>query len=519
MQSPLIFYESGRSSKKILSFFSLCVPRVVPLKKADLLSAIRTRYDERNRPFHRIMSSSSSSYPSAAATAAVATSGSGGGESVNFILSHHLVGVYRDPGRILRDVSSLQTSHLGSQLHPVAEQLIQNDGQSCGLVLMLHGTLPMTYKGVTYHIPLDVYLPPQYPSRPPIIYVRPVASMTIKTNHKHVGSDGMVYMPYLHDWSAENCDLVELALFMSSIFGNEPPCYAKPKQKQQQTSTPPRVVSIHNSTPPPQYVAAVTSSNTHTSLPPPPPPPAMSNSSNFGYSSILSSLTETVSSTAAAGIAKLKEEKQRRDIEREVNEANIAAAVARAAAMEEQRTAEQQAMDRSRQELITIADTKIRNAMMTIFDATRKELYIELQNQKLLECGRIRIEELVKNGEEYKSCLIEENNKLDKSIVELELWLKAVEDERQRQLQQNDNNTTVDMNSSKAAAAVVDIMALPANTYSAQMLALTAESASIDDCIYFPDTALVRGRIPLDVYLKEVRRLGKRQFLAKVCYY
>jgi ESCRT-I complex subunit TSG101 len=342
-------------------------------------------------------------------------------------------------------------------------------------------------------------------------------------------------MPYLHDWSAENCDLVELALFMSSIFGSEPPCYAKPKQKQQQ-STPPRVVSIHNSTPPPQYVAAVTSSNTHTSLPPPPPPAsATSSSNNFGYSSILSSLTETVSSTAAAGIAKLKEEKQRRDIEREVNEANIAAAVARAAAMEEQRSAailaaaekdaiaQQQAMERSRQDMITIANTKIRNAMMTIFDATRKELYIELQNQKLLECGRIRIEELVKNGEEYKSCLIEENNKLNKSIVELELWLKAVEDERQRQLQQNDsNNNNVDMNvtdkSSKAAAGVVDLMALPADTYSAQMLALTAESAAIDDCIYFLDTALVRGRIPLDVYLKEVRRLSKRQFLAKVRY-
>ena len=100
---------------------------------------------------------------------------------------------------------------------------------------------------------------------------------------------------------------------------------------------------------------------------------------------------------------------------------------------------------------------------------------------------------------------------MDKSIVELELWLKSVEDERQRQLQQQQQN---DNNNNK-----VDIMALPANTYSAQMLALTAESASIDDCIYFLDTALVRGRIPLDVYLKEVRRLGKRQFLAKVCYY
>lgn len=490
--------------------------------------------------------STSSSYPSLSSAAAAAAAASSGGESVNFILSHHLVGVYRDPARILRDASSLQSSHVGSQLHPVAEQLIQNDGQSCGLVLMLHGTLPMTYKGVTYHIPLDVYLPPQYPARPPIIYVRPVASMTIKANHKHVGPDGMVYMPYLHDWSADNCDLTELALFMSSIFGSEPPCYsAKPKQKQ--TSTPPRVVSINvnASPPPPQYVAAGVSSNTPSnSVPPPPPPPPplpshhrqqqQSTITTTGYSSILSSLTETVSSTAAAGIAKLKEEKQRRDIERQVNEANMAAAVARAAAIDEERTAaylaaaekdaaaEQRAMERSRQDMITVAGTKIRSAMMAIFDSTRSQLRIELQNQKQLDAGRLRIEGLTKEYAEYKTCLIDENNQLQNSIVELELWLTSVEDEIQRQQQRqiqpqkNKNNNVVDKDVTDNNKAV-DLMALPADTYSAQMLALTAESVAIDDCIYFLDAALVRGRITLDVYLKEVRRLSKRQFLAKVC--
>jgi ESCRT-I complex subunit TSG101 len=339
-------------------------------------------------------------------------------------------------------------------------------------------------------------------------------------------------MPYLHDWSADNCDLTELALFMSSIFGSEPPCYAKPKTTN---ATPPRVVSIHNAPPPPQYVAAVSSNVANSSLPLPPPPPAAT-SSNFGYSSILSSLTETVSSTAAAGIAKLKEEKQRRDIERQVSEANMAAAVARAAAIDEERTAaylvaaekdaasEQRAMERSRQDMITVAGTKIRSAMMAIFDSTRSQLRIELQNQKQLDAGRLRIEGLIKEYAEYKTCLIDENNQLQKSIVELELWLTSVEDELQRQQQQqrqiqpqkNNDNNDVDMDVTDDNKAV-DLMALPADTYSAQMLALTAESVAIDDCIYFLDAALVRGRVTLDVYLKEVRRLSKRQFLAKVC--
>ena len=211
----------------------------------------------------------------------------------------------------------------------------------------------------------------------------------------------------------------------------------------------------------------------------------------------------------------------------------MAAAVARAAAIDEERTAaylaaaekdaasEQRAMERSRQDMITVAGTKIRSAMMAIFDSTRSQLRIELQNQKQLDAGRLRIEGLIKEYAEYKTCLIDENNKLQKSIVELELWLTSVEDEIQRQQQRqikpqkNNDNNDVDMDVTDDNKAV-DLMALPADTYSAQMLALTAESVAIDDCIYFLDAALVRGRVTLDVYLKEVRRLSKRQFLAKV---
>jgi ESCRT-I complex subunit TSG101 len=50
------------------------------------------------------------------------------------------------------------------------------------------------------------------------------------------------------------------------------------------------------------------------------------------------------------------------------------------------------------------------------------------------------------------------------------------------------------------------------------MLELSAETAAIDDTIYFLDRALVRGNITLDVFLKEVRKLSKRQFMAKVSF-
>eukprot|EP01083_Nonionella_stella_P154183 496489_1 len=96
---------------------------------------------------------------------------------------------------------------------------LQNDGSETAS-LLLTGTIAMFYRGVTYNTPIDMYLPPHYPNRPPITFVRPAASMMIKEGHNHVGSDGMVYMPYLSSWQKQSHNLVDACLNMSSIFSN-----------------------------------------------------------------------------------------------------------------------------------------------------------------------------------------------------------------------------------------------------------------------------------------------------------
>lgn len=47
--------------------------------------------------------------------------------------------------------------------------------------------------------------------------------MALKVGHKHVDQSGLVYLPYLHEWSARSHNLVELCAHMSSVFGAEPP--------------------------------------------------------------------------------------------------------------------------------------------------------------------------------------------------------------------------------------------------------------------------------------------------------
>ena len=178
-----------------------------------------------------------------------------------------LTGVYRDPQRVLRDAETLLSSPLGTHLRPTTEPLMLNDGSATPPVLLLRGTLPMTYRGVTYNLPIDMYLPPPYPQRPPTVFIRPVASMAIKENHRHVGNDGRVYMPYLHEWQMNTSDLRELAVWMSSLFGSEPPCYAKPAVATASSMS--SGGSGSHRPPPPAYAQATTqsvaSNNSHSS--------------------------------------------------------------------------------------------------------------------------------------------------------------------------------------------------------------------------------------------------------------
>lgn len=43
----------------------------------------------------------------------------------------------------------------------------------------------MFFKGSQYNIPVDIYLPLTYPQTPPLVYVRPTASMALKDVSVH----------------------------------------------------------------------------------------------------------------------------------------------------------------------------------------------------------------------------------------------------------------------------------------------------------------------------------------------
>lgn len=76
--------------------------------------------------------------------------------------------------------------------------IAHEDGRS-QLLLNLVGTLPVTFRGATYQIPLKIWLLHEYPKQPPMVFVNPTRDMLIRPGN-HVDPSGRCYHPYLANW-------------------------------------------------------------------------------------------------------------------------------------------------------------------------------------------------------------------------------------------------------------------------------------------------------------------------------
>eukprot|EP00007_Cunea_sp_BSH-02190019_P010302 CAMPEP_0174242904 /NCGR_PEP_ID=MMETSP0417-20130205/29584_1 /TAXON_ID=242541 /ORGANISM="Mayorella sp, Strain BSH-02190019" /LENGTH=689 /DNA_ID=CAMNT_0015322347 /DNA_START=67 /DNA_END=2133 /DNA_ORIENTATION=- len=108
---------------------------------------------------------------------------------------------------------------------------VANDGRE-SMMVAVRGTIPISYRGAVYNIPIAIYLPPAFPSAHPIPLVTPVAGMRVKDNHPHVALSGECYLPYLSRWVASHSSLVGLVRSLQQLFAASPPVYAVPPGSQ-----------------------------------------------------------------------------------------------------------------------------------------------------------------------------------------------------------------------------------------------------------------------------------------------
>ncbi|XP_010557897.1 PREDICTED: protein ELC-like [Tarenaya hassleriana] len=129
-------------------------------------------------------------------------------------------------------------------LEPKTATFTHNDGRSVNL-LQADGTVPMPYQGVTYNIPVVIWLLESYPRHPPCAYVNPTRDMIIKRPHSHVTPSGLVSVPYLQNWVYPSSNLVDLVSELSAVFSCDPPLYA-----QRRLQPPPSPSSAYSSASP-----------------------------------------------------------------------------------------------------------------------------------------------------------------------------------------------------------------------------------------------------------------------------
>jgi ESCRT-I complex subunit TSG101 len=110
------------------------------------------------------------------------------------------------------------------ELNPAADKYVNEVGEYKDMC-SLTGTIPVQYKLKYYNIPIQVYLPEDFPYKEPICYVRPTPVMSINVSET-VDSSGKINIPYLASWR-KGSELKALIDLIAQKFGTVTPLYHK----------------------------------------------------------------------------------------------------------------------------------------------------------------------------------------------------------------------------------------------------------------------------------------------------
>ena len=132
---------------------------------------------------------------------------------------------YTFPSRVKADLQ--QVLKLYPSLNPIVAAVPGDPyGTQC---VSLSGTIPISFRGATYNIPVQLWIVQTYPSTYPLAFVIPTPTMMIKPGHQHVDVSGRCYFPYLSNWKKDFSNLSGLIGEMIRAFSVDPPAREKPQ--------------------------------------------------------------------------------------------------------------------------------------------------------------------------------------------------------------------------------------------------------------------------------------------------
>ena len=324
------------------------------------------------------------------------------------------------------------------------------------------------------------------PTRPPIPYVRLAPNMYLKENHKHVGSDGKVYLPYLHEWRLPTHNLVELVVAMSSVFSAEPPVFTKRPGRTSGSS------SVHSS------ATSNTSNN---------------NSHSFATAEVHMTDEEAIAAVAAAE-AQEQAERERRRLAEETRREQEALAEQRRIEAEERR---QEVLRRQEEEQLN--EQRAWEARRT--GQVRQQVVEKIRVHLAQQARQTQLTIANDIERDMNRLRLAKEQKIDVQLQDLkekEQYLQqqlAVAEEKKEDLQEWIAQAEEAKKTKETQPVSIDDKVVPASSVHAQMMDLAAENAALTDALYFLDKALFQGHLECDVHLKQVRKLAKKQFLVR----
>ncbi|XP_039285970.1 tumor susceptibility gene 101 protein isoform X1 [Nilaparvata lugens] len=349
------------------------------------------------------------------------------------------------------------------------------------MLVNLQGVIPVTYMGVIYNFPVCIWLMDTHPNNAPVCFVKPTPDMSIKMSC-YVDQNGKIYLPYLHDWSPASSDLLGLIQVMICIFGEHPPVYSKPKYE---TAVP---------YPTQPFMPMPGTSGGGTPYPPYPPRPGYP--PQMGYPPASTAYPPAGGGppypTGGGGQAYQPPPTQQPQQHRyppyptqpQPQTANASAAAGTGTITEEH----------IRASLLSAVEDKLRRRLDEHFSQIKAELDILQQTANELVQGKGKLEKLIERQEKEK-------NELERNIT----VLKEKEKDLEKAISRLSDKEDIDVDEAVTTTAPL---------YK-QILNAYAEEAATEDTIYYMSEALRRGVIDLDVFLKQVRSLSRKQFMLR----
>ncbi|XP_015790509.1 tumor susceptibility gene 101 protein [Tetranychus urticae] len=389
---------------------------------------------------------------------------------------------YKYQTQVKKDIVNVFSFYHG--LQPKLEKYTFPGGKDQELVT-LNGTIPISFKGSTYHIPVCIFVQKDHPYSPPMCYVRPTPEMAIKAS-KYVDNEGKIYLPYLSDWKAESSDILGAIQVMIIIFGETPPVYQKPKtsplEQQQSYNKPPYPTQTYSALPGPSATVALPPVSTsvaspsysggnppyptsypYSSFPSADPPYALSNPSYPNYPSYPPSTGYNPQVNSQASTPSQNS--------RTITEEHIRAS------------------------LITAVNDKIKERLRERLGRSYAENEVLGKYSEDLVRGKNKLESLMKRME---------NDKIELENCKKTLTLKSAQIDE----------LIVKLENEQKVNAIDDAFGPQEPLYKQLLNAFAEENATVD-AIYYLGEARRKGVIDLEAFLKNVRELSRRQFMLR----